>query len=93
MYKKLLISTLWSAIAFCVISYISVMASLLKSVGGLSLKPVTNIGFPYQYYYQFWLKGSDSPNCGWRFHHFMIDALLTWLCCTAIYLIVSQKKQ
>lgn len=93
MYKKLLLSTLYSAIAFCIISYASVMASLFKSVGSLTLKPVANIGFPYNYYYQFWLRGSTSPNCGWRFRYFVADALLTWLCCTVIYLALSKQKK
>jgi hypothetical protein len=68
------------------------MASLFTSVGKLSLKPVTNIGFPYKYY-QFWVRDSSSPNCGWRLQNFILDALVTWLCCTALYLIVNKKKK
>jgi len=65
MIKKFLIVSLYAAITFCIVSYISVMYSLFQSVGKLHLKPVTNIGFPFKYYYQFWLSGSNSPNCGW----------------------------
>lgn len=90
--KKMAVATLYSAIVFCVLSYFSVMASLFRSVGKLSLKPVTNIGFPYKYYYQFWVRDSPSPNCGWRLQNVVIDAVLTWLFCTAIYLMITRKK-
>jgi len=42
MTKKLLTATFYAAIAFSVTSYISVMISLLPSVGELRTKPVTN---------------------------------------------------
>lgn len=90
--KPFFIATFYSAITFCVLSYISVMASLLSSVGNLIQKPVANLGFPYHYYYQFWLNGSDSPNCGWSFKNFVIDFLLTWLLVTIIYLTVKRNK-
>lgn len=63
MLKKLLIATFYSIIAFCVVSYISVMVSLLSSVANPTLKPVANLGFRLKYYYLFWVKGSDAPNC------------------------------
>ena len=92
MLRKLLTATFYSAIAFCLVSYASVMVSLLSSVGNLSQKPVANLGFPYRYYYQFWLRGADSPNCGWNFKNFILDCFITWMLTTAIYLIVKRKK-
>jgi hypothetical protein len=92
MIRKLLIATLYSAIAFCVVSYASVMTSLLISVGNPSQKPVANLGFPYKYYYQFWLRGSDSPNCGWSFNSFIIDLFIVWILTVTIYLIVKRKR-
>lgn len=62
MTQNLLKATFYSMVVFCVVSYFSVVASLLP--GDISEKPVANIGFPYKYYYQFWGSGSDSPNCG-----------------------------
>lgn len=91
-FNKINIATVYSAIAFCVISYLSVMYSLLQSVGRLTKKPVTNLGFPYKYYYQFWLKGNDSPNCGWRLNNFILDCFITWLVVLIIHLIVKHKK-
>ena len=68
------------------------MTSLLSSVGDPSQKPVTNLGFPFKYYYQFWLNGADSPNCGWRFNYFILDYLIIWILTTTIYLIAKRKK-
>ncbi|OFY83681.1 MAG: hypothetical protein A3F72_12770 [Bacteroidetes bacterium RIFCSPLOWO2_12_FULL_35_15] len=68
------------------------MISLLGSVGNPSQKPVANLGYPFKYYYQFWLRGSDSPNCGWNFDNFVYDCLIIWILTTVIYLIVKRKK-
>lgn len=86
MIKQTIIGTILATIVFCVISYISVMFSLLASVGEPGLKPVTNIGFPYHYYFQFWLNGSDSPNCGWNITNFILDYLIIW-----IIIVIIQK--
>lgn len=92
MIRKLVIATFYAAIVFCVISYASVMNSLLSSVGNLSQKPVANLGFPYNYYHQFWLRGSDSPNCGWNINNFMLDCVITWVLTTTIYMLFQWKK-
>ena len=68
------------------------MVSLLSSVVVPSQKPVSNLGFPFKYYYQFWLSGSDSPNCGWRFNDFILDCFIVWILTVTIYLIVKRKK-
>ena len=87
MIKNLLKITFYAIITFCVISYISVMVSLLNVVfiGDPTMKPVTNIGFPYKYYYQFWLTGSDSPNCGWRSNRFILDGIITWILVAMVF--------
>ncbi len=90
--KEFITATFYSAIVFCVVSYASVMVSLLSSVGSLSQKPVANLGFPYRYYYQFWLRCADSPNCGWNFKNFILDCFITWILTTILYLIVKRKK-
>jgi hypothetical protein len=93
MFKKLIIGTIYAIIGFCVISYITVMASLFESVGELSKKPVTNIGYPFKYYYQFWLRDSDSPNCGWYLNHFMYDCLITWIIVVLIYFLLTKNRK
>jgi hypothetical protein len=93
MFKKAQAISLLSVIAFCVISYISVMISLLGSLGDLTKKPVTNLGFPFKYYSQFWVGESDSPNCGWRIDYFIIDFWVVWELTGGVYLFVKRKKQ
>lgn len=93
MIKKLVIGTFYSVIVFCVVSYLSVMASLFASVGELKLRPVTNIGFPFKYYYQFWVRGNDSPNCGWRFGNFVLDFFITWIVTLIIYNLATRKAK
>lgn len=85
MMGNLIKTTFFSIIVFCVVSYASVMVSLLQSQGDLTLKPVTNLGFPYKYYYQFWTDGSDSPNCGWRINSFVLDVIITWITVALIF--------
>lgn len=93
MMRKVLISTIYSILVFCVLSYISVMISLLDSVGNPNQKPVVNLGFPFKYYYQFWLRGVDSPSCGWKLNNFILDCFLTWILTSIIYLLVKRKNK
>lgn len=96
MIRRIVIASIYSIVTFCVISYISVMYSLLSntlSSDALINKPVSNIGFPYKYYYQFWLNGSDSPNCGWNFNNFLIDLLLTSIVVFTLYFLLKKKKK
>lgn len=92
MIRKIIIATLYSILAFCIVSFISVMTSLLSSFGDPSQKPVTNLGFPFKYYYQFWLNRSDCPNFGWRINYFFFDFLIIWIVTTSIYLMIKRKK-
>ena len=91
MIRKFFIAAFYSIIVFCVVSFISVMVSLFASVGDLSKKPTTNIGFPFNYYYQFWCRGAESPNCGWQFNNFVIDCFIAWMVTTAVYLLVKKR--
>jgi hypothetical protein len=91
MLRKIVVSTFLAFIAFCVLSYASVLISLLSSVGNASQKPVTNLGFPYHYYYQFWTQGADAPNCAWSLGSFIIDFFIVWVLTVIIYLYIKRK--
>jgi hypothetical protein len=90
MLKKLILPTFYAAITFCVISYFTVLYSLLPFFRE-SGKPVTNIGFPYKYYEQFWITGSDFPNFGWMPSNFFKDWFITWIICVAVYFLLKRK--
>lgn len=78
-------------IVFCILSFFSVVYSLILSVGSPILKPISNIGFPYKYHYQFWVSGADAPNCGWKMDYFIYDILLTWIVVSIAYFIIKRK--
>ena len=76
---------------FSVLSYLSVMYSLLQSVGNPSLKPVANIGIPFNYYFQFWVNDSDFPNNGWIIENFIYDVGIIWVVVTVTYFVIKRK--
>jgi hypothetical protein len=92
MIKKLFLAIVYSIIAFAFVSYVSVMISLLSSVGDPKSKPETNIGFPFNYYFQFWVSGSDSPNCGWNLSNFIYDAFIILIIVLVIFFYIDRKK-
>lgn len=89
--KHLIKVIVYSFLCFCTCSYLSVMYSLLGSVFYPS-KPVTNLGFPLKYYYQFWLNGSDSPNCGWIISNFVIDVIITLVIVSMVYYLYCNRR-
>jgi hypothetical protein len=88
--RNLVIATLYSALAFCVISFATVMHSLLFAAY-YRKKPATDVGFPFKYYDQNWLPHSDGPNINWSFTYFVYDAAITWICLSTIYFIIKRK--
>jgi hypothetical protein len=83
-------ATVYAMVVFCMLSYVSVMFSLLSRPP--AERPVTNIGFPYSYYYQFWTRGSNGPNCGWVFSNFILDAVITWFIIFIVYFAFNRNK-
>lgn len=92
MNKKLLYITIYAFIAFCVISYISVMTWLLF-VNRTAQQPVANIGFPFKYYYQFWVRGSDIPNSSWNLEAFVLDYIITWVFSAIVYSRMKEEEE
>lgn len=86
MIRKIATATWYSIVAFCLISFATVLVSLLS----FSKLPVTNIGFPFKYYYQFWLIGSNFPNWGWDIRNFLIDFIIIWIPLTIYYLFLKR---
>ena len=77
-FRILLTSTVISMVAFgmfCLTSY------LVTKQG----KHNFNVGFPYKFYEQFRVSGSDTNNWGWLPVNFFIDVLLIWTLSVAGY--------
>jgi hypothetical protein len=51
-----------------------------------------DIGFPFTFYGQFRLRGSDFPNSGWYINYLFYDCLITWIIVTGIYIWVMKSK-
>jgi hypothetical protein len=91
--QSLFKSLLLTLITFCVISYLTVMHSLIFTTGNLNTKPVVNIGFPFKYYYQFWVNNNDFPNSGWNVKNFLLDILICWILTSFIYFYFNKPRQ
>ena len=88
--KKFKIFIILNSISFCIfsiISYLSVMISLLSRTG--SEKPICNLGFPKVYYEQFYIS-SNELRWGWDHKAFMIDYAVAFAI-TAVGFLINKK--
>jgi len=86
MLKFLFKVTFQSAILFFAVSFLTVLYGILPDWFNLSRENnyQISIGFPFEYYYQFWLD-KISPNHGWNLVYLFYDCLLFWVFTFAIY--------
>ncbi len=83
MIKQFLKISFYSAILFCVISFASLIISMLKSKLEGTF-PNFSMGFPYNFYYQFMMRNNDFHHGGGQ------GILLDFLVC--IILVVLYQK-
>jgi len=84
--------TVLSALVFLSISFITVLADINPlHIYGKNKPYYLGIGFPFEYYNQFWLSGSTIPNSGWNLDHLLLDFLLTWVTVAGLYFFASEK--
>ena len=89
MFKKVFYPIIISTVLFCVISFLSVIFSLLSRKG--TENPTVNIGLPLNYYEQFWMDKNDLHH-GWNSKNFVIDFILVLIIVLAAYFIQNIKK-
>ncbi len=82
--NKLFLTSIYSLFVFSTISFMSIMYSLLSRKG--TDHPVANIGFPFSFYDQFWMKNNDL-HWGWDGNAFIADFLFVWIIIYLIYFI------
>lgn len=51
------------------------------------------IGFPFIYYEQFQLGGSDFLNSEWNTHNLFLDCFITWIITTGLYTLLKYQKR
>lgn len=89
MMKRILYIIFYSAILFCVISFLSLSYSMINSRLN-NISPNLTIGFPFEMYYQFEVKGECDERTLLHGTHF-INILYNMIICFIISVII--KKQ
>lgn len=51
-----------------------------------------DIGFPFSYYKEFWMKGNNKPNSGWNLFYLSIDFFFTFIFLLTIKWLNSQMN-
>ena len=96
--KKIIIDvvlgTLLSILVFFSISFIT----FLDNIGplhyyGRNEAYHLEIGFPFTYYYEFFLSGGITPNSGWNINHLFYNCLISWIVVTGLYLIIIHFRK
>jgi len=78
--------TLLSILLFFSISFLTVLSQLLFTSEPYSLE----IGFPFEYYRQFLLRGSDFLNTEWNRTNLWLDCFITWFFATGLYFLKNK---
>lgn len=84
--KKIIGPTALSILFFFSVSFVTVLFQInplryYKGEESYNLE----VGFPFAYYYQFWLRGNEFPNSGWDIENLFYNCFLTWLITTGIF--------
>lgn len=91
--KNIFVGTLLSVVVFFAVSFMTILIQINPLHYYKNGEPYKlDIGFPFKYYEQFWLRGSHFPNSGWILNHLFYDCILTWVIVTALYLIKQKLK-
>jgi hypothetical protein len=92
-FINLLIGTLFSIVIFFAVSFITFLTQIgpIHYQGRAPYK--MDIGFPFTFYEQFWMRGSDFPNSGWHIDNLFYDCLIIWIVVTGAYVIIQKYKK
>ncbi len=81
--------TLLSMLVFFTISFFSVIYSIHHPEFNGQLR----IGFPFEYYHQFWLNGNKYPNGGGNFLNLILDCTICWVIVAGTFFLVKQPHK
>lgn len=95
-FKNLISATVLSVLVFLSISFVTVLIQINPIHYYANGEPYRlDIGYPFRFYEQFFLRGSEIPNSGWYIDNLLYDCVLTWLFITGLYVltqIIRNKK-
>jgi hypothetical protein len=83
--------TIVSIIVFFSISFISILYQILPFKYHNEFEQYQlEIGFPFIYYSQFFLKGNEFPNSYWNAYNLLLDCVITWVLTIFIYFVYKK---
>jgi hypothetical protein len=91
--KHFIIATLLSALVFFAVSFLTMLDDLPFTHHYATDEAFhLTVGFPFQYYYEFMLRGSLTPNYEGSFVNLVWDCFLTWMVVGGSYVLFQRMK-
>ena len=91
MIKKIIKISFYSTILFCVISFLSLTFSMFYSRFN-NLSPNFTVGFPFEMYYQFEVRGECNERTLLHGTHF-INIVYNFIICFIVIALINYKQQ
>lgn len=91
MLKPILYGTLTSILVFFAVSFLTILPQLHSPFHRLSDGAGLNIGFPFTYYYQFFVD-CPAPIVGWKIENLFLDCFITWVVVVLAFFVYQKVK-
>ncbi|MBL7954777.1 MAG: hypothetical protein JNJ91_07035 [Flavobacteriales bacterium] len=93
MVRRLVIGTLLSILVFFAVSFLSILGQIAGPLNGHTPRVRLEVGWPFTFYQEFWVNGSESMNCGWHMRNLLFGCVLTWAVVTGTYLVLTRMAR
>ncbi len=93
MARRLVIGTLLSILVFFAVSFLSILGQIAGPLNGHTPRVRLDVGWPFTYYQEFWVNGSESMNCGWDMGNLLFGCALTWIVVAGTYLMLTRTAR
>ncbi|MGD1845840.1 MAG: hypothetical protein ACFB10_10650 [Salibacteraceae bacterium] len=91
MIKSIIYGTGLSILVFFSTSFLTVLFQINSPLHRLTDAYELNIGFPFNYYYEFMVE-YPVPNSGWRLNNLFWDCFITWIVVTGTFVLQKKRK-
>jgi len=93
LFKNVIQGTLLSVLIFLSVSFVTVLTQINPVHYYKNGEPYRlDIGFPFRFYQQFWLRGSEIPNSGWFIGNLFYDCILTWMVIVGLFVLIKWRQ-